>query len=154
MGPANNLEYLIQHVAAVIGKQSEQLLQERLGIGLSQFKILMALEWNPRMSQRSIADSLGQTEASVSRQIKVLTGKGLLVSKPDPQNRRRHVTTPTPKGMQLTETANGLLRRGFGSDTPGLTNEELNEMVAGLHKLHRAICRPGKPGACDHQFGF
>ncbi|HXR49712.1 MAG TPA: MarR family winged helix-turn-helix transcriptional regulator, partial [Verrucomicrobiae bacterium] len=67
MGPTNNLSYLIQHLAAVMGKQSDQLLQEQLGIGYSQYKILMVLEWNPRVQQRTIAESLGQTEASISR---------------------------------------------------------------------------------------
>src|ERR1700752_4342498 len=105
MGPTNNLSYLIRHVSAVISKQSDQVLQEQLGIGLSQFKILMVLEWNPRVQQRTIADSLGQTEASISRQVKLLIGKGLLVSRADPRNRRKHITTPTPLGMQITEAA-------------------------------------------------
>src|ERR1700761_9456249 len=105
MGPTNNLGYLIQHLAAVMGRQSDQVLQEQLGIGLSQFRILMVLEWNPRVQQRAIADSLGQTEASVSRQIKLLKSKNLLVSKIDPSNRRKHITAPTPLGMQLTEAA-------------------------------------------------
>src|SRR5882762_11236561 len=113
MDTTAKLSYLLQHLAAVMGRQSEQILQEQLGIGLSQFKILMVLEWNPRVQQRSIADSLGQTEASISRQIKLLKAKKLLVTKPDPQNRRRHITAPTPLGMQVTEAASDLLRRSL-----------------------------------------
>lgn len=154
MGPANNLNYLLTHLAAVIGKQSDQVLQEQLGIGLSQYKILMVLEWNPRVQQKAIADSLGQTEASVSRQISLLTQKGLLVSKPDPQNRRKHITTPTPRGMQLTEAANGIMRRSFGQEFAGLGDDQLMNLMTGLQQLHRIVCRTGKPGACDHQLGF
>jgi DNA-binding MarR family transcriptional regulator len=154
MGPANNLTYLLTHLADVIGKQSDQVLQEQLGIGLSQFKILMVLEWNPRVQQKAIADSLGQTEASVSRQIKLLTEKSLLVSKPDPQNRRKHITAPTPLGMQLTEAANGIMRRNFGQDFANLGEDQLMNLVTGLQQLHRLVCRPGKAGACDHQLGF
>ncbi len=154
MGPANNLSYLVHHLAAVIGKQSDQALQEQLGIGLSQFKILMVLEWNPRVQQRAIADSLGQTEASVSRQIKLLKEKGLLVSKADPQNRRKHITTPTTKGMQVTEAANNVLRRDFGQDFASLGDDQLMQLVTGLQRLHRLVCRPGKAGACDHQLGI
>jgi len=54
MGPTNNLTYLVQHLAAVMGKQADQVLQEQLGIGISQFRILMVLEWNPRVQQRTI----------------------------------------------------------------------------------------------------
>lgn len=154
MGPANNLNYLLHHLAAVLGKQSDQILQEQLGIGLSQYKILMVLEWNPRVQQRVIADSLGQTEASVSRQIKVLKSKGLLVSKTDPQNKRKHVTTSTPLGMQVTEAAGDILRRSLGPEMSNMGEDQLMNLNAGLVQLHKIICKAGKLGACDHQFGF
>jgi DNA-binding MarR family transcriptional regulator len=154
MGPNNNPVYLIQHLANVLAKQSERLLRTELGIGYSQFRILMVLEWNPRVSQRTIADSLGQTEASISRQIKMLTAEGMLVSKPDPENRRRHITTPTPKGMQLTESANAILRRHFGPELAGVGDEQLAALTHGLQKLHLAVCRRGQAGACDHPLGF
>lgn len=154
MGPTNNLVYLIQHLSAVLGKQSEQVLQEQLGIGLSQFRILMVLEWNPRVPQRHIADSLGQTEASISRQVKVLTNKGLLSSRRDPQNRRKHITAPTTLGMQVTEAATNILRRNFGSEFGGLGEDRILQLLTGLQKLHAVVCKPGKPNACDHPLGL
>jgi len=154
MGPANNLVYLIQHLAAIVGKQAEQVLQEQLGIGLSQFKILMVLEWNPRVPQRHIAASLGQTEASISRQIKLLTAKGLLVSKRDPENRRKHITAPTPLGMQVTEASTNILRRSFGPEFGGMGEDQVLQLIGGLQRLHAIVCKPGKSGACDHPLGL
>ena len=154
MGPTNNLGYLIQHLAAVMGRQSDQVLQEQLGIGLSQFKILMVLEWNPRVQQKAIADSLGQTEASISRQIKLLKNKKLLVSKQDPQNRRRHITVPTTLGMQITEAATSIMRRSLGPEFSSIGDDQLMQLVTGLQKLHRIVCQPGKLGACDHPLGL
>ena len=153
MGPTNNLSYLLNHLAAVMGKQSDQILQEQLGIGLSQYKILMVLEWNPRIQQKAIADSLGQTEASVSRQIKLLKNKGLLSSKADASNKRRRITAPTPSGMKLTEAANDILRRSIGPELAGLGDDQLMQLTVGLQQLHRVVCRPGRVGACDHQLG-
>jgi DNA-binding MarR family transcriptional regulator len=154
MGPTNNLSYIVHHLAAVMGKQSDQVLQEQLGIGLSQFKILMVLEWNPRVQQKAIADSLGQTEASISRQIKLLKGKGLLVSRVDPNNKRKHITAPTPLGMQVTEAATNIMRRSFGPEFSSLGDDQIMQLVSGLQKLHTIVCRPGKLGACDHQLGI
>ena len=154
MGPANNLNYLINHLAAVMGKQSDQALSQQLGLGLSQYKILMVLEWNPRIQQKAIADSLGQTEASVSRQIKLLKNKGLLESRLDPQNRRRHITVPTTKGMQITEASNDILRRSLGADVSRLDDNQLAQLSTGLQQLHQAVCRPGKLGTCSHQLGI
>src|ERR1700722_14910177 len=143
MGPTANLSYLINHIAAVTGKQSDQVLQEQLGIGFSQYKILMVLEWNPRVQQRAVADSLGQTEASVSRQIKLLKGKGLLVARTDPQNRRKHITAPTPLGMQITEAATAILRRNFGPEFASMGNDQLMQLIVNLQNLHKIVCRPG-----------
>lgn len=154
MGPTNNLSYLIEHLSAIIGKQSDQVLQEQLGIGLSQYKILMVLEWNPRVQQKSIALSLGQTEASVSRQIGLLTNKNLLISKRDPNNRRKHITSPTPLGMQITEAASNILRRNFGPEYAKLGDDQLMQLLAGLQQLHAIVCKPGNPSACDHPLGL
>lgn len=154
MGLASNLSYLIQHLADVIGKQSEQVLQEQLGIGLSQYRILMVLEWNPRVQQKSIASSLGQTEAAISRQIKLLKAKNLLVTKVDPSNRRKHITAPTTLGMQITEAAGNILRRSLGPDFAGINEDQLLQVAKGLQHLHRIVCQPGKLGACDHQLGI
>ncbi len=154
MGPTNNLSYLVQHLSAVIGKQSEQILQEQLGIGLSQYRILMVLEWNPRVQQNAIADSLGQSEASISRQLKLLKAKALLATRPDPNNRRKHITAPTPLGMQVTEAATNILRRSFGPEFARLGDDQLQQLITGLQQLHRLVCRPGKLGSCDHQLGL
>lgn len=154
MGPTRNLSYLLHHLAAVVDKQSDQMLQEQLGLGLSQYRILMVLEWNPRIQQKAIGNSLGQTEASVSRQIKLLKTKGLLVSKVDNTNRRKHITAPTPLGMQMTEAATAILRRSFGPDFASLGDDQLLQIITNLQLLHRKVCRPGKVGACDHQLGF
>lgn len=137
-----------------MGKQADQVLQEQLGIGLSQFKILMVVEWNPRVQQKTIADSLGQTEASISRQVKILKQKGLLATKPDPNNRRKHITAPTTLGMQITEAATAIMRRNFGPEYASLGEDQLMQLIAGLQNLHRVVCRPGKLGACDHPLGL
>lgn len=154
MGPTNNLSYLVHHLAAVLGKQGDQLLQEQLGIGLSQYKILMVLEWNPRVQQKAIADSLGQTEASISRQVKLLKSKGLLVTRQDPQNRRKHLTVPTTLGMQITEAASNIMRRSFGPEFAGMGEDQVMQLITGLQQLHHIVCRPGKVGACDHPLGL
>lgn len=154
MGPTNNLAYLIEHLAAVLGRQTDQMLQEQLGIGLSQYRILMVLEWNPQVQQKIIADSLGQTEASISRQIKLLQSKGLLTSRRDPNNKRKHITAPTPMGMQMTEAATAIMRRNFGPEFAQLGEKQLLKLITGLQDLHKLVCRRGKLGACDHPLGF
>lgn len=154
MGPTNNLSYLLEHLSAVLGKQTDQVLQEQLGIGVSQYRILMVLEQNPRVQQKVIADSLGQTEASISRQLKLLQTKGLVGLWIDPNNRRKHVVMPTQMGLQITDAATAIICRSFGPDFSSLGEDQLMQLISGLQRLHAVICTPGNAGACDHPLGL
>lgn len=105
MDNASAIAQKIFNLSALMSRESDQILQEQLGIGLSQYKILAAVERNPQTQQRAIAIDLGQTEASVSRQIKLLYNKQLIISRPNPSNKRQHITVPTAKGQRITAAA-------------------------------------------------
>ena len=152
MGPSTNTGYLLQHLAFTLAKQSDQVLQEQLGIGFSQFKILIALQWNPHTQQRHIAESLGQTEASISRQIKLLHEKAMLTTRINPANRRVHITTPTPKGIKMTEAARAVFQDVYGPMFAGISDKQQQQLIEGLESMHDFACQPGKTAACDHPF--
>src|SRR3982751_5902718 len=103
------LSYLLQHTSIIMQRQADQVLQERLGVGMSQYKILSTLQERPNVQQRFLADSLGQTEASISRQVKLLVEKGMLTVQTNPKNRREHVTVLTTKGAKVTLAAYDVL---------------------------------------------
>lgn len=144
--------YLLQHVSGVMAKQNDQALQERLGIGFSQFKILRCLEHNPRTQQKQIADWLGQTEASISRQIKLMIDKGLLQTSVNPQNRREHLTTPTAKGLRLTEESMKVMQAYHADMFSHMGDKKQQQLLESLASMHTDICQPGRVGACNHPF--
>lgn len=138
--PINNLGYLLQHVTTLLSKQSEQVLQERLGIGFSQFKILRVLQSNPHIKQREIASNLGQTEASISRQVKLMLDEGLLRSTISPKNRREHITVPTPKGLKLAAAAMEALAQYHTPTFASLTEKQREQLREILETVHTKIC--------------
>lgn len=140
MSPKNNIGYLLQHLSFVLARQSDQVLQEQLGIGFSQFKILMALQWNPNVQQRQIAERLGQTEASISRQIKLLHQDGLLSTIISPQNRRQHITRPTTKGERLTDKAMEILNNYHGPMFARLSDKQQQQLREILGTMHDYAC--------------
>ena len=85
----DNTGFLLQHLSAKLGKQNDLILQEELGIGYSQFKLLVVIQWQPSLGQKKIAKKLSQTEASISRQIKLMLDDGLLQITTDPKDRDR-----------------------------------------------------------------
>lgn len=146
----NNLGYLLHHLGFVMDRQSDTLLQERLGIGFSQFKILMALKWHASVQQRHIADKLGQTEASVSRQIKLLKDAGFLTVKQNSQNKREHITTLTTKGVNTIDKAITALNAYYIPTFERMTPEQQEKLRDLLQVIHAELCNTDRPGAC-HQ---
>jgi DNA-binding MarR family transcriptional regulator len=135
-------------------RQSDQVLQERLGIGMSQFKLLMMLNHEPNVQQRTLADNLGQTEASISRQIKLLIERGMLVINVNPANRREHIATPTAKGIKVADAAQEILNEYHGPVFDQFTEKQLEQMTQMITLMHEAICGSGKPHACGRAFGI
>jgi DNA-binding MarR family transcriptional regulator len=148
--PTSNIGYLLQHLSSVLAKQSDQVLSERLGIGLSQYKILLVLQVNPRTRQRHIAERLGQTEASISRQISIMHDKNLLHTTINPNNRREHLTTPTAKGQRLLEESLNVLNVYHGPMFEALSEKQREQLLEILGRMHEHACQPGKTGACQH----
>ena len=147
MRPTNNIGYLLNHLAFMLGRQSDQVLQEQLGLGFSQFKIMMILKWAPSIQQKQIADKLGQTEASISRQIKLLHDKGLLSTRISAENKREHITTLTPKGEKLTEKAMDILNNYHAPTFASLSDKQQQTLLEILNIMHDRVC-------LDKQNGF
>lgn len=152
MQESNNLGYLLNHLAFVLGRQSDQVLQERLGIGFSQFKIMMVLRANPHVQQKQIAERLGQTEASISRQIKLLFDQGLLQSVKRPENRREHITTLTTKGERFTDEALDILNGYHSPVFEKLSEKQRTALTESLQAMHEEACRTDRPSSCHHMF--
>jgi DNA-binding MarR family transcriptional regulator len=101
----HSIGYLLHELAQLIQADSNQTLQQRLGIGFAQFKVLMVLEERDGQTQKQIAASLHQTQASISRQIKLLVDKKLVVAKVSASNRREHFIFLTKQGQEMVSRA-------------------------------------------------
>ena len=144
MQPTNNIGYLLQRLAFCLGRQSDQVLQEQLGIGLSQFKILMISQWKPNVQQKKIADGLGQTEASISRQIKLLQRDGLLSITVSPNNRREHIAQLTPKGVKMTDKALEVLNNYHAPMFARLSDKQKKDLLESLSIMYDYACQGEK----------
>jgi len=104
------------HLSFILQQEADELLLGQVGIGVSQARILSALDEGHPSLQNQIAASLRQTEANVSRQIKIMKAGGLVsVTKNKKDSRARDVKL-TVKGHEVYLKAERLLRR----DLPAL----------------------------------
>ncbi len=91
-------------------QSADELLVSKNGVGLSQTRIMAALDKSIPYSQRRVAVELGQTEANVSRQLKVMKKLGLVnITKSKKDHRQRDVSL-TPKGYRTYTKAEQILK--------------------------------------------
>lgn len=129
----------IHQLSATLSREADQILQEQLGLTFSQFKIMQAIQEAPRVQQRALALSLGQTEASISRQVKLLLDKQLIVVRVNPNNRRQHLTQLTVRGQRILQAATAAVSRYHAEMFSGLNSKQtvqlaqLAELLASVH---------------------
>lgn len=145
----NEPGYFLHHLASVLDRQSDAVLQERLGVGFAQFKILTALTAHDGLRQKRLAHLLGQTEASISRQVHLMEQRGLITSRLNPRNRREHIIALSRKGMAISERAARLLNSYHAPVFARLSMHQTEIFHNALRAMHDEACRRGRGGACE-----
>lgn len=139
MRPIDNLGITLQNIATSLARSNDQLLQAKLGVSFSQFKILAVLLDRPHIRQKEIAQYLGQTEASVSRQIKNMYEDGLLQAVPRREDRREHITTLTKRGERIATSATRLLNQANAPLLQRLSSNEQNVLQSAIRSISSLI---------------
>ncbi|MCA9346230.1 winged helix-turn-helix transcriptional regulator [Candidatus Saccharibacteria bacterium] len=98
---SSRLYWQIHKLAFLLEKRADESLKSQVGIGLAQYKVLEAIGRNTLAKQNLIANLLDQTEASVSRQIKILQKKDLIVVGSVMGNKRARELSITELGEEL-----------------------------------------------------
>ena len=98
----HRLEFILQH-------KSDTLLRDSVGVGFGQVQIMQALHRSVPLSQCAVASKLYQTEANVSRQLRLLKKKGLVSISRNKKDKRLHEAVLTVKGSKAFTKAEKIL---------------------------------------------
>lgn len=140
MQHAKTTGYLLQHVAAITDRRADQALQERMGIGTSQYRVMVVLRASPGVQQKHVAEVLSQTEASISRQVKLLVEQGLVTSRVSQANRRQHLTALTQRGLHFVDEADNILADIYNQALEHLSKRQQNQIDELLQLIHTRLC--------------
>ena len=136
------LYWQIHKLAFLIEKKSDEVLREELSIGFAQYKVLEAISHNSLAKQNLIAELLDQTEASISRQIKLLQKQGLITVTQVMGNKRARELSMTMQGEEIVSHAKQLLELSTAQVVGILSYQEqvaLNETLGRMIERARSI---------------
>lgn len=134
------IDQILQHITSLLSRHSDQVLLEQLGIGYAQFKIIRTVSDSPNCKQRYVSDLLGQTEASISRQIKLLLKLDYLRSDRDPLNKRNHVLNVTIRGKNIYDAGERVLERFYSDKITQIGVKNYDELIDKLRKIDTILC--------------
>jgi DNA-binding MarR family transcriptional regulator len=98
----HQLTFVLQHLL-------DELLLSKANVGLSQVRIMGALHKSAPRSQRAVAGQLMQTEANISRQLRLMHKQGLVSIKKNKKDGRQRDVVLTAKGAKKQDVAEKLL---------------------------------------------
>jgi len=105
------LWYLVRRVAGQFDRQGDALFRGELGVSLAQFLVLSVVDAYPgQLSQQAVADRLGLTKGTVSRQIEAAVAAGLMTVETAPHTRRENAVALTRAGTALVRRGDRLAR--------------------------------------------
>lgn len=136
MQASQNIGLLLHRIGAVMERLSERTLFEEYGLGFSQFKILYIVRDMGEVLQKDIAQALGQSEPSITRQIKLLRLAGYVSVRKDENDKKKHIIDLTTKGEQFADDALGRLNNLYEPILSTLSLKDQQELLGKLQLLY------------------
>ncbi|MCA9324082.1 winged helix-turn-helix transcriptional regulator [Candidatus Saccharibacteria bacterium] len=118
------LYWQIHQLAFLLEKRADEALKTQVGLGFAQYKVLEAIGRNMLAKQNLVAELLDQTEASVSRQVKILEKKGLIIVGTVMHNRRARELSLTERGEEALRHCEETLDLAQSAVIGGLSYQE------------------------------
>lgn len=119
---------LFQHFNATVGKEN---------ISAPQFGTLLLIEANPGISQSAVAEALRFDRSTLVQIIDRLEGRGLVVRRVSPQDRRSHALELTAEGMEFLAKLKTMAVAHEAEVAAHLDEAERAKLIELLTKLYR-----------------
>ena len=132
--------FAVRKINLVMERSGDKLFREHLGIGLSLFLVLSVIDARPgRFNQQTVAQTLGTTKGTISRQVEAGVDAGYITTEVSPTSRRENILGLTAAGTALVRKGDQVLageqRRAFGV----AEGEDLESAVKLMNSLVRSM---------------
>lgn len=138
---SRDIIYSAHKAVFVMDKIANRTLQDNFNLTYSQFLVLVAINRNPDVSQRDIADFLDMTEAAVSRQIDIIVDKKYAQRYENKKNRREYILSLTESGKNNLQKAFKILDDKFEDVFKVIDEDEKKILASAFGKLLKVVCK-------------
>lgn len=140
--PRNQIGYSLHRLTFILQRMADEKLQTELGIGFAQFKLLLGLSKHPGVEQQELAFYLGQSEASISRQLASMKRKHLVSVEKDKKDSRRRQVKLTKNGKNTFEKSKKLLESMHRQTVKQFKDSQIKQLNSLLEDMLRAVGCP------------
>lgn len=134
------LWFLVHRVAGLMDRAGEALFRRELSISLAQFLVLSVVDAYPGdINQQAIADRLGLTKGTVSRQIDNAVAAGRMTVQVSERTRREHHIALTPAGKDLVRRGDALFRDARHNVLPVIEDDDMAAVLRVLSGLNASL---------------
>ena len=103
------------------------------------YPLLARISRQPGVRASELARYVGVSKGTMSRQLRRMEELGLLSRRPDPQDSRGQLLTPTPEGARRVAVAQEARRRWMRDALSEWTGPEVASLADQLHRLNTDI---------------
>jgi len=125
---------LLHGAARAMRKRFEYRMRE-MGLSSAQWRLLVNLARQERMTQAGLADLLDVEPISVSRLVDRMEAAGWVARETDPRDRRVRLIVPTPKARLAHEDIRAIADEVYDEALNGLSATERDTLVKGLSAI-------------------
>jgi DNA-binding MarR family transcriptional regulator len=121
-------------------RAGESLFRNELGLSLAQFLVLSVVDAYPgELKQQAIADRLGLTKGTVSRQIDNAVSASRMTVQPAEHSRRENAVALTPAGQDLVRRGDAMFEEARRDTLPMIDADDMAAALRVLASLNTSL---------------
>ena len=136
---------LLLHEAARNVRKAFERRVDHLGLSSSQWRLLLVVAKCGQTTQARIADHLDIEPISVSRLIDRMEAAGWVERRPDPQDRRAKIVTPTERAIAAHAVIRSMADEVYAEALNGLSPDRRQALLSGLSTVIANLTEAAAP---------
>jgi MarR family transcriptional regulator for hemolysin len=131
----NSVGFVVYNASKTIQKAFDLELRNKIGITITQSKVIFALYMTSSPTQRELADKIGVESPTLVPIIDKMEDDGYVKRKPDPQDRRIKRIYTTPKTDSLWDSMMECISQIRKVSTKDISEQEIKSALEVVKKI-------------------